>query len=113
MKDENITIRVDEAWLRRLDKWRSLQEFPVSRAAVIRAAVDRLIQEGGGMKTLDQHNHEVFERKAEMTRRFVGNGIACPQCGNELTDVPGISLPTDPPQTLTECANCDYRGTRF
>jgi Arc/MetJ-type ribon-helix-helix transcriptional regulator len=46
MKDENITIRVDKAILDRLDEWRKAQEFNISRASVIRAALERfLVQE--------------------------------------------------------------------
>jgi metal-responsive CopG/Arc/MetJ family transcriptional regulator len=41
----NITIRVDKGLLARLDAFREGYELDISRAAVIRAALDRYITE--------------------------------------------------------------------
>lgn len=44
-KTENFHMRVNSSWLRRLDEWREKQPAKPSRAAAIRAAVERLIAE--------------------------------------------------------------------
>lgn len=41
------------------------------------------------------------------------NGIECPKCKNELHDVLGVSLLSNPPQTPIFCKNCDFKGTRL
>lgn len=44
----------------------------------------------------------------------VKNGIACPDCGDELMDVePNIILCSNPPQKKIRCVNCDYKGHRI
>lgn len=44
------------------------------------------------------------------------NGIACPECGNELyDDKPNETLTTLPPKKSVKCFNtdCDYKGYRI
>lgn len=64
------------------------------------------------MKTLEEHNREAMERR-KPSDAPCGNGIACPKCGAELVDEPGVSLLTDPPQTPIYCLKCDFGGSRF
>ena len=40
------------------------------------------------------------------------NGIACPECGDELMDVDDQCLMSNPPQRRTQCSNCPYHGYR-
>jgi metal-responsive CopG/Arc/MetJ family transcriptional regulator len=41
--DTTITIRVDKAWLAKIDKWREKQPVPPGRSELIRLAVERFI----------------------------------------------------------------------
>lgn len=42
------------------------------------------------------------------------NGIACPECGEELYDSdPGQTLTSHPPKKRIHCSNCTYNGTRI
>lgn len=44
----------------------------------------------------------------------VANGIACPKCGKELTDInPLVLLLSHPPQKDVYCINCGYKGFRI
>ena len=63
------------------------------------------------MKTLDEHNDEVS--RLRNIAQNSGNGISCPDCGTELMDEHGISLPTHPPKTPIYCPKCTYRGIRL
>jgi hypothetical protein len=59
--------------------------------------------------SLEEHN-----RIATQINETGGNGIACPTCGNELFDSPNnIVLTSYPPQYLTFCRSCNYKGTRY
>jgi len=66
------------------------------------------------MKTLLEHNELRRQQHASLNsnepRR---NGIACPNCGNELLDSsPMFTLTSNPPQKNIHCANCEYVGYR-
>lgn len=42
------------------------------------------------------------------------NGIACPECGEELYDSsPMITLASMPPKKNVHCSKCDYVGYRI
>lgn len=62
--------------------------------------------------SLEEHNNKAYNSQP------VGgppqpNGIACPQCGDELLDIsPGMVLPTQPPQTYVACGSCGFQGHR-
>ncbi len=62
------------------------------------------------MKTLDEHNKEVVEANAAgiPARK---NGIACPNCGEELADTAVQS--DNPPLMGVWCGACGYRGGRL
>lgn len=68
------------------------------------------------LKSLDDHNKEAadaYSRWHDNSPRF--NGIACPDCGNQLMDSsPNLVLTSIPPQTYVHCpyGNCGYKGTR-
>jgi len=59
------------------------------------------------LKTLEEHN-----KIATQINETSGNGIACPNCGSELFDT-GIALTSNPPQYLTFCRECNYKGSRW
>jgi hypothetical protein len=65
------------------------------------------------LKSLQDHNNSksstfVYQNGA------VPNGIACPECGDELwDDNPNICLPSNPPQFRIHCRSCGYTGTRL
>jgi hypothetical protein len=64
------------------------------------------------LTSLEEHN-----RKYGVLYDFsnpVRNGLACPECGNELADSnPNMMLLSNPPQFRIHCPSCDYHGTRF
>lgn len=64
------------------------------------------------MKSLEQHNEEKrkFYKRNEYPKL---NGIACPECGNELYDVDQERLLSSPPKRKIYCEICDYKGTRI
>jgi len=42
------------------------------------------------------------------------NGLACPECGEELYDVnPDMVLTSMPPQLNVACTNCVWKGFRY
>ncbi len=64
------------------------------------------------LKDLNEHNslRGVYYNLEEKVR----NGIACPNCGNELIDSqPMMMLTSYPPQKATMCENCEYIGYRL
>ena len=65
------------------------------------------------LKSLSEHNHQTLEQYREFHTKGVPNGIACPECGSELRDVPGAQLLTAPPQLPVVCMACGYTGHRF
>jgi DNA-directed RNA polymerase subunit RPC12/RpoP len=42
----------------------------------------------------------------------VGNGIACPNCGEELIDSDNYILTSNPPQRNVKCLKCDFKSFR-
>lgn len=63
------------------------------------------------METLDESNKKNAEvwRQRQQPRP---NNIACPKCGKELYDIPGLMLTSDPPQLRTICKECGFDGGR-
>ena len=61
------------------------------------------------LKTLEEHNSLTNNSPYELKL----NGIACPNCGEELFDSqPDIILMTNPPKKHIECGNCGFEGYR-
>lgn len=66
------------------------------------------------LKSLAEHNEEVFRRHASIREEENGNGLECPNCEAELYDSePGIVLTSNPPQHRVACRECDFKGTRY
>ena len=68
------------------------------------------------MKTLEEHNQEKWDAYNAIQEGMLPhtNGIACPECGNELWDSdPTITLATIPPQKNVRCIACGYAGFRI
>ncbi len=65
------------------------------------------------LRNLDDHNQFALDAyNLIMTPHL--NGIACPECGEELRDSnPSVALTSWPPQFPTYCPACGYTGTRF
>ena len=66
------------------------------------------------LKNLKEHNDEHRERQFKMnSNEPVLNGIACPECGEELYDSkPMVTLTSMPSQKNVKCSKCDYVGYR-
>lgn len=60
---------------------------------------------------------EEFNRQRQPVareRELPRNGIACPECGQELVDSnPQLLLTSLPPQKNVRCEACDYVGYRL
>lgn len=67
------------------------------------------------LKTLDEHNAEYMSYHTAMyDNRPQKNGIACPNCENELLDTnPFTTLTSNPPKKNVHCDNCGYVGYRI
>lgn len=67
------------------------------------------------LKNLAEHNAQAFEIQHKLyANNPVKNGIACPNCGNELLDSnPMIILTSNPAQKNIHCDKCDYVGYRI
>lgn len=69
------------------------------------------------LKSLEEHNNisSTFHR-GMMGQSPVYNGIACPNCGEELLDTqPNVTLSSMPLQKNVGCSSdkCDYTGYRI
>jgi uncharacterized protein with PIN domain len=72
------------------------------------------------LKTLEEHNNRKIYELGSVGSIFnlspVKNGIACPNCGEELVDVnPNEVLTSNPPKKFIKCQNekCSYAGYRL
>ena len=68
-----------------------------------------------GLVSLDEHNSNAWSTQVNMysddPRR---NGIACPECGNELMDTnPMMTLTSHPAKKNVHCPKCEYKGYRI
>lgn len=66
------------------------------------------------LKSMSEHNTQVrteHENKSKVSRL---NGIACPNCGLELTDLnpSQITRTNSVPYTTVGCQHCAYTGIR-
>lgn len=66
------------------------------------------------LKTLSGHNlHSIATHNALYSKKPQLNGIACPECGEELFDTNQmVTLTSNPPQKNIHCSSCDYKGRR-
>lgn len=66
------------------------------------------------LKTLEEHNGRSWAWFSSFNQEPQLNGIACPNCGEELYDTnPNVTLTSDPPQKNIGCIKCDYKGYRI
>ncbi len=66
------------------------------------------------LKTLEENNAEAFSSSVDYFGKPSLNGVACPDCGEELYDSqPNVTLTTYPAQKTTMCKKCGYSGYRF
>lgn len=68
------------------------------------------------MKTLTEYNKEkenIYKELYNFTKPKK-NGIACPNCGDELYDSePYLITASIPPKTKVECKKCGYKDYRI
>lgn len=68
------------------------------------------------LKSMAENNAEAFASNTsflDMNKPQL-NGIACPNCGEELYDSqPMVTLTSHPAQKNVHCGKCGYRGYRF
>lgn len=67
------------------------------------------------LKDLNEHNAQASSLQwAMLDDSPVLNGIACPQCGEEMFDSsPMTTLTSMPAQKNVHCSKCDYVGYRI
>lgn len=63
--------------------------------------------------SLKDHNRSRQESWAQHHGYPRRNGIACPNCGEEMMDTDAYHLLTCPPQRHVNCPACDYKGLRL
>jgi ribosomal protein S27E len=71
---------------------------------------------GTRLRSVEEHNQIVLALKPRFcgSRRRVMTGIACPQCGAELSEAaPPQRTPSSPALTKVECKDCGYEGNVF
>lgn len=65
------------------------------------------------LKSLEDNEREAMERWSRMQPQLQQpNGIACPECGNELVEHRSARLASNPPKYATRCLLCGYTGYR-
>lgn len=65
------------------------------------------------LRTLEEHRAERWKAHEEAMEAMKPhpNGLACPECGEELWDSnPTIVLTSNPPQKNIHCPACGWRG---
>jgi len=67
------------------------------------------------LKDLNEHNSQASSMHWSMNDNNPRlNGIACPECGEELFDSnPMMTLTSMPPKKNVHCSKCDYVGYRI
>jgi hypothetical protein len=68
------------------------------------------------LKALDEHNAERISHTTQtsMWGNPTPNGIACPNCWEELYDSqPNVTLTPHPAQKNVHCEGCGYKGYRL
>ncbi len=66
------------------------------------------------LKSLEQHDADIFALYQQTKGYDKKNGIECPKCGEELIDSnPETTLMSYPPQKEIQCLKCDFKGTRY
>lgn len=64
------------------------------------------------LKTLEEHNAEIARRMFSSVSPTL-NGIACPKCGEEMSDEPDVVLTSMPPQYPIYCGSCGHTDKRL
>jgi transcription elongation factor Elf1 len=64
------------------------------------------------LQSLSEFNQEVSDFWTRSNTYPKPNGIACPNCGEELFDTNSSVLTSNPLQKNIHCGKCGYRGYR-
>lgn len=63
--------------------------------------------------SLEEFNRNTYSLY-QINNEPLPNGIACPECGEELYDInPMYTLACNPPKKEVGCKKCNYHGYRF
>jgi predicted RNA-binding Zn-ribbon protein involved in translation (DUF1610 family) len=66
------------------------------------------------LKSLKEHNAEGLKKWVNEAVPRGRNGIACPECGEELHDSDDFcTLISNPPQIPVKCPKCGWTGSRY
>lgn len=67
------------------------------------------------LKSLEEHNVNAYvDQMFSSANDPVLNGIACPECGEELMDSNPMEILTSfPAQKNVHCSKCSYKGYRI
>ena len=66
------------------------------------------------LKSLEQHDSDRLKSFNWNSSKPQKNGIACPECGEELYDSdPMVTLTSFPAKKNVHCENCNYSGYRI
>lgn len=70
---------------------------------------------GKKLKSLEDHNNEKLNWGYDFYGNSpVPNGIACPECGEEMVDSnPMVTLASIPPKKNIDCPSCGHKDFRF
>lgn len=111
--DSSITIKEGKVDIREVLE-KKIQDDKEHMEKWARDGVKKYGREGE-MKTLEQFNIEkIKEYYTNYNRNIIKNGIACPECGEELIDSsPDITLCSNPPQKNVLCQSCGFNGYRI
>ena len=132
---ENYTIQLEEVYNPITIKTRDGLEFHIcqrdygievscnGKTIHLDKSLGEKKQEGGstttstnsGLVSLDKHNSEAWATQTGwFSNEPKSNGIACPECGEELMDTnPNATLTSYPAQKNIHCPKCGTRGYRI
>ena len=65
------------------------------------------------MKKLEEYNKEFIENHRKASTFPRKNGIACPKCNKELSDVDSIILMSWPTRKKVICESCGHDGYAY
>lgn len=65
------------------------------------------------MKTLQEYNDEILKHHQLMNTFPRKNGILCPKCNQEMSDVDNMVLTSYPAKKNVYCESCGHRDYAF
>ena len=65
------------------------------------------------MKTLNEYNEERLKEHKRLTTFPRKNGIACPKCNGEMSDINNVILGSYPSKKQVYCESCSYNDYAY